>query len=77
MKKNLNDWETEEIVSLVGCLSEIRPNPSKGDTWENSHNKKERFTVKSLYSGLKKFNRCSFPSQWNLDFGDPFKGESF
>lgn len=65
LRRNLNDWEFDELGRLLVLLNGIRPSPSLCDSWEWSLSKKGKFTTKSLYLEWGSFRVMSFPQNNN------------
>lgn len=50
LRRNLNDWEVDEMARLLCLLDKIRPNPGRLDVWVWDLNRKWIFVL-SLYIG--------------------------
>jgi len=53
LRRNLNDWEMDELGRQLELFESIRTNPTMGDRWEWTVSEKGKFILKSFYLELR------------------------
>lgn len=61
LRRDPNDWEVDELLSLMGILENLKPSRERIDMWVWKLNHKRYFTSKSFYSALSNFSMDWFP----------------
>lgn len=61
LRRDLNDWEVEELLNLLGILGNLKPYSNRSDSWRWNLNQKGLFTSKSFYIELADISWTVFP----------------